>query len=227
MGKFILHEADMELKMSALIENILVPLVKLFENMGLWGVCVWMLFESSCIPFPSEIILPFGGLMVAQGNISLLQANIAAAIGSLIGSLIAYFVGSYGGRPFILKYGKYFFISNKHFYSAEKVFRKHGILAVCLGRMLPVIRTFISLPAGIAKIDKKKFIFYSTLGMLPWNFILIYLGYIFGKDYEAKIRPYFKGFENLIISTLIIGIVTFLIYKLFNKKKSSKSITNK
>lgn len=211
--------------MSTFIDNILMPLIKIIEGMGVWGVGLWMLIESSCIPLPSEIILPFGGMMVAQGSITLLEANIAAAVGSLIGSMFAYFVGSYGGRPFILKYGKYFFVSEKNFYKADEVFKKRGMLAVCLGRLLPVIRTFISLPAGIAKINKGKFIIFSLIGMLPWNFTLIYLGYVFGKDYETKIRPYFKGFENIVIALILICIVLFVLHKVISsRKEKNKSL---
>ncbi|EPR12808.1 DedA family protein [Ruminiclostridium papyrosolvens] len=214
--------------MTTIIHNILMPLIDIIEGMGIWGIGLWMLFESSCIPLPSEIILPFGGMMASQGSITLLEANIAAAVGSLIGSMFAYFVGSYGGRPFILKYGKYFFVSEKNFYKAEEVFKKRGMLAVCLGRLLPVIRTFISLPAGIAKINKFKFIIFSTIGMLPWNFTLIYLGYVFGKDYETKIRPYFKGFENIVIALILICIVLFVIYKIISsRRESNKSMGNK
>jgi membrane protein DedA with SNARE-associated domain len=209
--------------MSAIIDNILMPLIHVIEGLGIWGIGLWMLIESICIPLPSEIILPFGGMMAAQGSITLLEANAAAAVGSLIGSLIAYYVGCYGGRPFILKYGKYFFVSEKKFNSAENIFIKYGILAVCLGRLLPVIRTFISLPAGIARINKTKFICFSTLGMLPWNFTLIYLGYIFGKDYETKIRPYFKNFENIVIALILICIVLFVLHKFipFRRKNNN------
>ena len=199
--------------MTTIIHNILMPLIDIIEGMGIWGIGLWMLFESSCIPLPSEIILPFGGMMASQGSITLLEANIAAAVGSLIGSMIAYFVGSYGGRPFILKYGKYFFVSEKNFYKAEAVFKKRGMLAVC---------------PGIAKINKFKFIIFSTIGMLPWNFTLIYLGFVFGKDYETKIRPYFKGFENIVIALILICIVLFVIYKIISsRRESNKSMGNK
>lgn len=211
--------------MDAIFNGVLLPLVKVFENMGVWGILVWMLFESSCIPLPSEIILPFGGLLVAQGTITLLEANVAAAVGSIIGSLVAYSIGSFGGRPFILKFGKYFFISEKNFYAAEKAFQKHGMLAVCLGRMLPVIRTFISLPAGIAKINAPKFVLYSLVGMIPWNFALIYLGYLFGKDFETKIKPYFKGLEHFVIAAIIVGIAGIIVYKLAGKKQKQNKNT--
>mgnify|MGYP001053776352 CR=1 FL=1 len=204
--------------MLTFIEHIMGYVVKIINELGYLGIAGGMFLESACIPLPSEVVLPLGGFMVAGGTISMLGANIAVAVGSMAGSLLAYLVGYYGGRPFILKYGKYFFVSEKHFYESEKTFRKYGSAAVFFGRLLPVIRTFISLPAGIARMDIKKFLVFSLVGMLPWNFILIFLGYKFGQQYEKVIRPIFHRFEYAVIGVFVL-IIAFFIVKHFSGKK--------
>lgn len=200
-------------------ESIIVFIIRIIDSLGYIGIGLGMMIESACIPLPSEVILPLAGNMVSKGAISMIGANIAVAAGSLTGSLIAYLAGYFGGRPFILKYGKYFFVSEKHFNKAENTFNKYGGIAVFFGRLLPIIRTFISLPAGIAKFDLKKFILYSLAGMIPWNFILIFLGYKFGQRYESVIRPIFKKFEYVVIAVILLAIILFIIKHLFKKRK--------
>jgi len=205
--------------MSGFIETVFTTIANIINSMGFFGVGIGMMIESACIPLPSEIILPVGGKMVADGVITLLDANIAAAVGSIIGSLLAYVVGYYGGRPFILKYGKYFFMNEKHFYKAENTFNKFGEVTVFFGRLLPIIRTFISLPAGIAKMDIKKFLFFSTIGMLPWNFLLIYLGYEFGEKFTEIVGPIYKKFEYAVVIAIVLVILFFVIRKIYRVKK--------
>lgn len=190
------------------------------DHFGYWGIGIGMLLESACIPIPSELVLPLGGFMVSEGRITMLEANISVGAGSMIGSLLAYAVGYFGGRPFILKYGKFFFISKEHFYKAEKLFNKYGSMAVFVGRLLPVIRTFISLPSGISRMSLKKFIVYSMTGMIFWNFILIYLGFKFGQNYETTVRPIFQKFEYGVIG-IIAAAVLYFIYKLIKGSKTT------
>ncbi len=205
------------------VERIFFFVKDIISALGYFGIAGGMLIESACIPLPSEMILPLAGFMVADGRIDLWLANVAVAIGSLLGSSLAYVVGYYGGRPFILKYGKYFFVSEEHFYKAEHTFNKYGVAAVFFGRLLPVIRTFISLPAGIARMDYKKFILYSLAGMLPWNFILIFLGYKLGANYETIVRPVFKRFEYVVIIAIVLVILFFIFKALLGKKKKRHS----
>lgn len=193
--------------MIELLEFLALTVTNVINKLGYFGIALGMFFESACIPIPSELVLPLGGFMVSEGRLTLLGANIAVLLGSMLGSILAYVVGYYGGRPFILNYGKYFFISKDSFYKAEKTFNKYGVGAVFFGRLLPVIRTFISLPAGIAKMNFGKFIAYSIFGMLPWNFLLIFLGYKFGESYETIVRPLFKKFEHIVIIAIIVAIV--------------------
>jgi membrane protein DedA with SNARE-associated domain len=203
------------------LERLFFVIKDIISQLGYFGISGGMLIESMCIPLPSEVVLPLAGFMVADGTLNFFWANIAVAIGSLTGSLIAYFVGYYGGRPFILKYGKSFFISEEKFDKADHIFNKYGGAAVFFGRLLPIIRTFISLPAGIARMNLKKFILFSLTGMLPWNAILIYLGYKFGANYETVVRPVFKKFENVVIVLIILAIL-FLIYHSISSKRKKK-----
>ncbi len=197
------------------------------NSLGYFGIAFGMMIESACIPLPSEIVLPLGGNMISKGIITMLEANIAAALGSMIGSTIAYFVGYWGGRPFILKYGKYFFVSEKHFYKAEGTFNKYGRSAVFFGRLLPVIRTFISLPAGIARMDFRKFLLYSLIGMLPWNFALIFLGYEYGEKFVAIIEPIYKKFEYAVIAIILLAVLFFAARHYLKRKKENTDKTNK
>lgn len=202
-------------------EKILSVVIDIIDSLGYWGVGAGMAIESACIPLPSEVVLPLAGNMVRTGTLNMLGANIAVAVGSMIGSIAAYVVGYYGGRPFILKYGKYFFVSEKHFYQAESTFNKYGSAAVFFGRLLPVIRTFISLPAGIARMDFKKFLIYSLIGMIPWNFMLIYLGYVFGQQYATVIRPIFHKFEYVVVGAIALIIIFFVFKYLTGKKRET------
>lgn len=191
----------------AFIEGILHWIGEIIKILGFWGISGGMLLESACIPLPSEVVLPLGGFMAAEGTLTLAGANVAAAVGSMTGSILAYLAGKYGGRPFILKYGKYVLVSDKHFYKAEKTFTRYGSAAVFFGRLLPVVRTFISLPAGITRMNLGKFLLYSLTGMLPWNFVLIYLGYKLRDNYDTIVRPLFHRFEYVVIGMLFIGVL--------------------
>ncbi len=202
------------------LDNVIQFIVDLINHMGYYGIALGMLIESACIPLPSELVLPIGGKLVADGTITMLGANIAVAIGSMAGSLLAYAVGHYGGRPFILKYGKYFFIKEKHFYKAEATFNKYGGAAVFFGRLLPIIRTFISLPAGISKMSLKKFIVFSLTGMLPWNFILIFLGYKLGPKFEEVVGPYYEVFKYAVAAGIVLVILFFVMKYFLSKKKA-------
>lgn len=204
------------------LESIFFFIKDIISSIGYVGIGSGMLLESACIPLPSELVLPLAGFMISDGKITMYGANIAVTLGSLCGSLIAYAIGYYGGRPFILKYGKYFFVSEKKFTQSERTFKKFGCAAVLFGRLLPVIRTFISLPAGIARINLNKFIIYSLLGMIPWNFILIFLGYKFGQQYDVLISPIFHKFEYIVIGFLIIAMFIFIIKHFLNPRKKEQ-----
>jgi membrane protein DedA with SNARE-associated domain len=188
------------------------------ETFGYFGVVFLMALESACMPVPSEIVMPFAGYLVwsAENNVdysgtpmTLIGIGLAGAIGCTIGSIAAYWVGKHAGRPFVLRYGKYFLVREKHLLMAERWFEKYGEAATFISRLLPIIRTFISLPAGIAKMHFKKFVFYSFVGSLPWTFMLGYVGYALGPSWE-DIMDVFHKLDILVVAGLIILIVWYV-----------------
>jgi membrane protein DedA with SNARE-associated domain len=196
------------------------------SQFGYLGVTLLMALESACIPVPSEIVMPFSGYLVYLAEqpgydgavMTLLGISVAGAIGCTIGSIVAYIVGKHAGRRVILRYGKYFLLSEKHLLLAERWFEKYGEAATFFSRLMPIIRTFISLPAGIAKMNFKKFVFYSFVGSLPWTFALGYVGYILGRDWEDIMDVFHK--LDLVVVAAIIALVVWYVYRL--KTSSSK-----
>ncbi|HHT17950.1 MAG: DedA family protein [Euryarchaeota archaeon] len=197
--------------MFSLVEYISNIIIYIVENLGYLGVFLAMTVESACIPLPSEVIMPFAGFAVYEGKMSLLGITVVGALGNLFGSLIAYFVGLKGGRPFLEKYGKYILLTHSQLERAEDWFEKYGHEAVFVSRVLPGIRTFISLPAGIARMDLKKFITYTFLGSLPWCFVLGYLGVQLGPKWDV-IRGYFHILDVIVILA-VIGVLTYFVYQ--------------
>jgi len=199
--------------MFSLVEFVSNFTINLIGSLGYWGVFMGMTLESACIPIPSEIIMPFSGFVVWQGNtnMTLIGITVVGAFGNLVGSLIAYFVGLKGGRPLLEKYGKYLLITHNKLELADRWFSKYGGEAVLISRVLPIIRTFISLPAGIAHMDLKKFAVYTFIGSLPWTFALGYIGIKLGPNWGI-IQGYFHILD-IIVGIGLLGIIGYLIYK--------------
>ncbi|MDI6724248.1 MAG: DedA family protein [Methanobacterium sp.] len=184
--------------------------INLIEYLDYWGVFLGMTIESACIPLPSEVIMPFAGYVAWEGQMTFSGIVIAGVLGNLLGSWIAYFVGSIGGRPFLEKYGKYFLISHRKLEMAHDWFERYGHEAVFVSRMLPIVRTFISLPAGIAEMNFKKFTVYTILGCIPWVAFLGYIGLMFGPHWET-IRSYFHILD-IFIGMGIVAVIIYIIY---------------
>lgn len=184
-------------------------IIGIISETGYFGVAFLMALESACIPIPSEIIMPFSGFLVFIGRFNLWLVVIWGAIGNLIGSIIAYGVGYWGGRRLIKKYGKYLLISFNDLTRAENWFEKYGQGAVFFSRLLPIIRTFISLPAGIARMNFLKFSFYTLAGSLPWSFTLTYAGVIMGENWTG-LKVYFERFDFVIGGLIILGIIWWI-----------------
>lgn len=210
--------------MSSIIEFVSQIAIDLINYLGYWGIFLGMTIESACIPLPSEIIMPFAGFIVSRGEMTLWGITLAGSLGNLFGSLIAYYVGLKGGKPFLEKYGKYFLISKSKLDLAHDWFEKYGHEAVFIGRLLPGIRTFISLPAGIAEMDIRKFIIYSLAGSIPWCFALGYIGAYLGSQWES-IRAYFHILDAIVIIG-IIATLTYLLYR-FRDNINIKSYLNR
>ena len=159
--------------------------VYFMEFIAAWGyvaIAVLMAAENACIPIPSELILGFAGYLIFDGQLGFAGALAAGMAGGLAGSFFAYAVGHYGGRSFVDKYGHYFFIKKSHVDVAQRWFDKYGLKAVFFSRMLPVVRTFISLPAGFAHVDAKKFFLCTIAGSLPWTALILFAGRLLGKS---------------------------------------------
>jgi len=197
--------------MMGIVEFVSQTTIDLIHYSGYWGVFAAMTLESICIPIPSEIIMPFAGFEVFKGDMTLWGITIVGALGNLAGSIVAYFIGLKGGRPLLEKYGKYIFISHKSLDRADQWFKKYGPEAVFISRFLPGIRTFISLPAGIAEMDIKKFSIYTFAGSLPWAFALGYVGVMLGPKWDT-IKSYFHMLDMVVVIGVIVGII-YLVYK--------------
>ncbi len=181
----------------------------LVQTLGHTGIFLGMLIESSNIPLPSEVIMPLGGYLAAIGKLNFWKVIFAGTLGNIVGSTISYYIGSYGGRPFIKKFGKYVLLSESHLDLADRWFKKHGESTVFFGRLLPVVRTFISLPAGISKMPFTKFIIFTAIGCIPWNWFLAWLGYKLGENL-GWVKPILHNFNYVIAALLAIGIFFFL-----------------
>lgn len=194
---------------------------------GYPGIVLLMAIESACIPLPSEIIMPFSGYLVYTGRFSLFWVATLGAIGCNLGSVLAYEVGAYGGRPLIEKYGKYILLNQHDLELADRFFQRWGSATVFIGRLLPVIRTFIALPAGIAKMPRLRFHVYTFLGSWPWCFALAYIGMKLGQNWNT-LGKYFHRFDAVIGAFLVLGAAFFLWshwrYRVRGKASSSTEV---
>ena len=193
--------------------------INIISSLGYWGVFIAMTLESACIPIPSEAIMPFAGFVVSEGKMTLWGITIVGALGNLVGSIIAYYVGLKGGRPLLEKYGKYILISHNSLDRADRWFERYGHEAVFISRFLPGIRTFISLPAGIAEMDVKKFSIYTLAGSLPWAFALGYIGVLLGPQWDT-IKSYFHILDIIVVIAVIL-VVIYLVYKYRGRSQTS------
>lgn len=206
-----------------MLNEIIVSLVAWIESiishLGPWGISILMAIESCNIPLPSEAILPFAGYLVTKGMFSIHTAAIFGAIGCVLGSIPSYYLGYFGGRKFIEKYGKYFLISHQDLELADKWVDKYGDWSFFLCRMLPVVRTFISLPAGILKARKRTFFLLTFLGSLVWSYLLVWVGIKMGENTEALKHLWHKFDAIIILICLILGGI--YIYHHVKKLKES------
>lgn len=196
-----------------MVEAVVEWVTRVISALGYPGVVALMTIESACIPLPSEIIMPFSGFLVATGRFNLHWASLAGALGCLIGSLIAYAAGYYGGRPLVQRYGRYVLIGPHEFEMVDRWFARWGEATVFLTRLMPVVRTFISLPAGIARMNLARFAFYSFIGSVPWCYLLAYVGLVLGKNWR-HISPYMHRLDAVIIGALVALFIWWLVRRL-------------
>jgi membrane protein DedA with SNARE-associated domain len=185
-------------------------IIAVISASGYAGILLLMAIESACIPLPSEVIMPFSGYLVSTGRFGLWAVALAGALGCNLGSLVAYYVGAWGGRPLVERYGRYVLISRHDLGMADHFFSRWGEWAVFIARLLPVVRTFIALPAGISRMNVWRFHLYTFLGSLPWCLALAYAGMKLGPRYVI-LREYFHRFDTL-LGILIIAAVAWFVY---------------
>jgi membrane protein DedA with SNARE-associated domain len=188
---------------------LFVFISSLLATTGYLGITLLMAIESACIPLPSELIMPFAGYLVYTGAMKLVWAATAGAIGCNLGSLVAYEIGCYGGRPLVERYGRWILMGRRELDWADRFFLRRGDMAVFIARLLPVVRTFIALPAGIARMPRGKFHIYTFLGSWPWCFALAYFGMKLGENWRV-LGQYFHKFDAIIGVLLVAGVGWFL-----------------
>ena len=187
------------------------------DQWGYFAVALLMGLENACVPIPSELILGFAGYLIFAGRMTFSGAMWAGMIGGVLGSIFAYEVGRRGGRPFVDRYGKYFFVKSSHVDLAQKWFDKYGLKAVFFSRMLPVVRTFISLPAGFARMDRVKFLILTILGSLPWTALILWIGELLGEGWAIMMKVGHEISLAFVIPCLVGAAFFWFRYK---KKRS-------
>jgi membrane protein DedA with SNARE-associated domain len=205
--------------MLAFIDEIVIPFLEsLYGAAGYLGVMLAMAIESAMVPLPSELILPFAGFLVSDPSQiepitgqawSFWIVVIVGTIGNTLGSLVAYAIGAWGGRPFLERYGKYLLIREHEIEIADHFFARWGSQTVFIGRLLPIVRTFISFPAGVARMDLRKFIIYSTAGAFFWSAALVWAGVQLGNNW-VEIRAMLQPFDLAIAVAVVVGFVAIL-----------------
>lgn len=208
-------------------ERILALLVQFITHVisvgGYAGVAALMGIESACIPLPSEIIMPFAGYVVYLGHFNLILAATAGAIGCNIGSAVAYWIGAKGGRPLVERYGSWVLMSRHDLDRMTKYFERYGAITVLVGRLLPVVRTFIAFPAGIAKMSQLRFHIYTFIGSWPWCFVLAYVGMKLGEKWHSdpRFEQAFHRF-HLAVELAIVAALVWFVWAHLNRRRPAQ-----
>ena len=189
--------------------------INLISDFGYFGMFLGMILEAVIIIIPSELILATGGILAGQGIFSFFGAFTIGLLGSVFCAIIIYFMGYFGGRGFAKKYGKYFFMKDEELEKSDSWFNKYGLIAACIGRNVPIVRTLVSLPIGIARLSFKKFLIYTILGSIPWTFVFVYFGYALGNNWVV-LKNVTSRLEVPIKILLWVLIISW-IYKMIKK----------
>lgn len=193
-------------------------IITFLQEYGYVAMFVAMVLENANIPIPSEVVLGFAGYLIAQHIFDMTTTIIVGSLAGIIGSVLSYWIGQYGGRPLLLKYGKYVFFNEHKFQMAENLFDKYGGAAVFFGRLIPGVRTFISLPAGIARYPMHKFILWTVIGTLPWTILLVWMGAKLGAHWQDLIQ-YNHVFLYIVVAiVIVVAIILGLRYWLKKKR---------
>ena len=199
-----------------MLERIIAPIaafiVVTISTLGYGGIVVLMAIESACIPLPSEIIMPFSGYLVSTGRFDLVLVATAGAIGCNVGSTIAYAIGYYGGRPLVERWGSLVLMGRHELAAVDWFFERFGNGAVFVARLLPIVRTFIALPAGIARMPQLSFQLYTFLGSWPWCFALAYVGQRLGESWNSdpRLKDFMHRFDGVIVAVVVACAVWYV-----------------
>ncbi|WP_287978942.1 DedA family protein [Sphingomonas sp.] len=204
----------------ALISSLAMWIVAAISAGGYLGILGLMAIESACIPLPSEVVMPFGGYLVSTGRLDLWLAATAGALGCNLGSVLAYEAGRHGGRPFVERYGRWLLLTTHDVDRAERFFEKYGGAAVLVGRLLPGIRSFIALPAGIARMPMVRFHLYTFVGSWPWCFALAYVGMTLGHRWNSdpRLSALFHKFDAALAAVFLAGVIWFVWHRLHGRR---------
>src|SRR5947209_2118543 len=194
---------------SKILAALSALIIAIISGAGYGGIVLLMAIESACIPLPSEIIMPFSGYLVSQGRFGLFWVATAGAIGCNLGSALAYVIGYYGGPPLVRKFGRLLWLTEHELEISHRFFERWGNITVFVARLLPVVRTFIALPAGVARMPQLRFHLYTFLGSWPWCLGLAYLGMKAGEHWDY-LRSYFHRFDAVIAAAIVIIAFLFI-----------------
>ncbi len=202
----------------SITEQLAIFFEKIIYEIGYLGVMILMIMESMIFPVPSEAVMPFAGFLIYEEKFSWFAVLIFSSLGSIIGSTLSYLMGYYGGRPFILKYGKYFLLEKHHLELTEKFFNRYGEITILISRFIPVVRHLISIPAGIGKMNFIKFIVFTAIGASCWNMFLAYVGYVLKSNWQTLMK-----YSKIVDIFIIIGLIALVIHFVYHQFKLRKT----
>lgn len=203
-------------------EKIAALAVAIISASAYPGIFILMLMESMFFPVPSEAVMPFAGFLIVDGTLTWTGTVVAATLGSLVGSVLSYSIGYYGGKQFILRFGKFFLLKEKHLELSEQFFHKHGQITIFISRFVPVVRHFISIPAGAGKMNFLKFCLYTAAGAGIWNFFLTYMGYKLKQNWDSVMKySHYIDMAVVVVLLIAIGYYGYKIYRNFTAKNAA------
>jgi membrane protein DedA with SNARE-associated domain len=205
-----------------MLQFLIEWITKVILSIGYPGIAFLMMLESMIFPLPSEAVLPFAGYLVSLGKLNIWWVALAATVGSMIGSWIGYEIGRYGGKPFLRRWGKYFLLNDTHLEWTDEWFKKHGEKTIFFSRLIPVVRHFISIPAGMTKMDKTRFFAYTFAGAFVWNLFLTYVGVLLGEQW-TRIEHYTQPIE-IVIAIIIACFIAWFVFKQIEKRTLEKRV---
>lgn len=204
----------------AITESIIKIATQFIDIAGYPGIFILMVLESMVAPIPSEAVMPFAGFLLYEGSMSWFWVIAISTFGSVVGSLISYWIGAKGGRPLVLRFGKFLLLNEHHLEITERFFQRRGSAAIFISRFVPVVRHFISIPAGVGRMPLGRFIIYTILGAGIWNMFLAWIGFKLGENWES-IRQYSEKID-LVLYVLVVIVIVYYVYRVWRHWRSAR-----